>query len=490
MNSTLILIIILVYFAILLIISHLTAGKKTSANDAFFLGNRKSPWYIVSIAMIGTSLSGVTFVSVPGMVRTIDMTYMQTVLGFFVGYIIIAKILLPLYYKLQLTSIYTCLAPRIGKRGYQTAAIFFLLSKIIGAAARFYLVAIILQTYIFDAWNIPFPITVAASVGLVWLYTNRGGIKTIVWTDMLQCLCFISMLTIITWKIKQTLGIDLPTLAHDIAASPHFHIFEFADWHSTQHFAKQFFSGIFITIVMTGLDQDMMQKNLSCRNLREAQRNMYTYGFLFTPINFLFLTLGAAMLLLAQRNNIPLPAAGDEIMPQLCATGALGQPIVIFFAIGIVAAAFSSADSALTALTTTFCIDLLHIQQRPAKDANRLRRKAHILIAVLFAFIILAFRAANNRSVIDAIYLIASYTYGPLLGLFTFSLFTKFTPKEKYVPCICIASPIICFAISHAVQRLAGYTFSYEMLILNGLLTFVGLRLVSHRHIPPESISG
>lgn len=278
MSRYTILFIIAVYFGLLLFIAWLT-GKKSNSNDAFFTGNRQSPWYIVSIGMIGTSLSGVTFVSVPGMVRSIDMTYMQTVFGFFVGYIIIAHILLPLYYKLKLTSIYSYLKDRIGHRGYKTGASFFLLSKSIGAAARLYLVVLILQHYVFDAFNIPFAVTVILSILLVWIYTFRSGIKTIIWTDTIQAICLIAMLVVIIWQVKDALGMSFVEMSTSVANNPHFRIFEFNDWNSSQHFAKQFFSGIFITIVMTGLDQDMMQKNLSCRNLKEAQKNMYTYGF-------------------------------------------------------------------------------------------------------------------------------------------------------------------------------------------------------------------
>ena len=346
MNSYIILFIIAAYFTVLLLIAWITG--RNNSNEAFFLGDRKSPWYIVSIGMVGTSLSGVTFVSVPGMVRAIDMTYMQTVLGFFVGYIIIAKVLLPLYYKLQLTSIYSYLDDRIGRRGYKTGASFFLLSKIVGAAARLYLVVLILQTYVFNAWNIPFAVTAILSILLVWLYTFRSGIKTIIWTDTLQALCLVAMLIVIIWQVKDKMGLDFGGMAQTLVESPHFRIFEFGDWHSTQNFFKQFFSGIFITIVMTGLDQDMMQKNLSCKSLKDAQKNMYTYGFAFTPVNFLFLALGVLLLTLAAQQNIQLPTLNDDILPMFCTSGILGGSILIFFTIGIIAAAFSSADSALT----------------------------------------------------------------------------------------------------------------------------------------------
>lgn len=474
MNSYIILSIIVAYFALLLLIAWIT-GRKSSGNDAFFLGNRKSPWYIVSIGMVGTSLSGVTFVSVPGMVRSIDMTYMQMVLGFFVGYLLIAQVLLPLYYKLQLTSIYSYLNDRIGQRGYKTGALFFLLSKITGAAARLYLVVLILQTYVFSTWNIPFGVTVVISIFLVWLYTYKGGIKTIIWTDTLQAICLVSMLIVIIWQVKERLGLDLPGMWNTLTDSPHFRIFEFEDWHSTQHFVKQFFSGIFITIVMTGLDQDMMQKNLSCKSLKDAQKNMYTYGFAFTPVNFLFLSLGVLLVVLAQQLQLELPVLNDDILPMFCTSGILGQSILIFFTIGIIAAAFSSADSALTALTTSFCIDILGIEKSEAGEAKRTRLKVHLGISVLFAVIILIFKAVNNRSVIDAIYMIASYTYGPLLGLFVFGLFTHRRPNDRHVPYICIASPLICLATDTLVKKYIGYTFGYEMLMLNGFITFAAL---------------
>lgn len=477
MNSTIILLVILGYFSLLLLIGWIT-GRKNTDNEAFFLGNRKSPWFIVAIGMVGTSLSGVTFVSVPGMVRSIDMTYMQTVLGFFVGYIIIARILLPLYYKLQLTSIYSYLDDRIGRRGYKTGASFFFLSKIVGAAARLYLVVLILQTYVFSTWNIPFGVTVLFCIGLIWLYTYRSGIKTIIWTDTLQAVCLVAMLVVIIWQVKARMGLDMTGMVQTITESPHFRIFEFKDWHSTQHFAKQFFSGIFITIVMTGLDQDMMQKNLSCKNLKDAQKNMYTYGFAFTPVNFLFLSLGVLLLIFAEQQHMDLPVLNDDILPMIVTSGLLGESVLVFFTIGIIAAAFSSADSALTALTTSFCVDILGIEkEEEAQKAKRIRLKVHLLISVLFAVIILIFKALNSRSVIDAIYMIASYTYGPLLGLFIFGLFTKKRPYDKYVPYICIASPLICFATDHLMKYYTGYIFGYEMLMVNGFITFTGLWL-------------
>lgn len=487
MNGIYILLTILLYFGMLLLVARLTG--RHSDNDAFFRGNRRSPWYIVSFGMIGASLSGVTFVSVPGMVRGIDMTYMQTCFGFFIGYLIIAHVLLPLYYRLNLTSIYTYLGDRIGKHAYKTGASFFLLSKIIGAAARLYLVCLILQHYVFDAFHIPFAATVIGIVLLIWLYTRRSGIRTIVWTDSLQTLCLLLALGLILYEVSGQLNLDFPGLVHAIRENEHSRIFVFDDWHSKQNFFKQFFSGIFITIVMTGLDQDMMQKNLSCKNLHEAQKNMYCYGISFVPVNFLFLSLGILLLLFASQLNIPLPAAGDEILPLFAAEGHLGFAVLIFFTIGIIAAAFSSADSALTALTTSFCIDIAGISHLSGKEAERRRKLVHFCISVLFIGFILLFKAVNNKSVIDAIYTIASYTYGPLLGLFAFGLFTPMRPRDRFVPYIAIASPLLCYAIDRLVFTSTGYQFGYEMLMFNGFLTFMGLTCLSIKQRIMEILS-
>ena len=427
--------------------------------------------------MIGATISGVTFVSVPGMVRGMDMTYMQTVFGFFFGYMIVAHILLPLYYRLNLTSIYGYLGTRIGVNAYRTGSFFFLLSRMLGTAAKLYLVCLILHTHVFQDMHIPFWVIAVGSVALVWIYTHKSGIKTIVWTDTLQTFCLIAALLFIIYFTIQKLDVGFDGIVQTIRHSEHSRIFVFDDWMSRQNFFKQFFSGIFIVIVMTGLDQDMMQKNLSCKSLKDAQKNMYTYGFAFTPVNFLFLALGVLLLTLAAQQNIQLPTLNDDILPMFCTSGILGGSILIFFTIGIIAAAFSSADSALTALTTSFCVDILGVQREEAKRAKRTRLKVHVMISVLFVLIILAFKAVNNRSVIDAIYMIASYTYGPLLGLFVFGLFTKRKPRDKYVPYICIASPLICLATDFLVKQYAGYTFGYEMLMVNGGITFAGLWL-------------
>ena len=474
MNGYLILAVIAIYFFVLLLIAWLT-GRKSADNENFFLANRRSPWIIVAIGMVGSSISGVSFVSVPGWVRATDMTYMQMVLGFILGYAIIAQVLLPLFYRLQLTSIYEYLKSRMGRHSYKTGASFFLLSKTLGAAARLYLVVVILQTYVFDRWNIPFIVTTALSVLLVWLYTFRSGIRTIIWTDTLQTFCFIGMLVIIIWQVKNYMSLDFTGMVKTITDSPHFHVFEFDDWSSKQHFVKQFFSGVFTSIVMTGLDQDMMQKNLTCRTLKAAQKNMYVYSVAFTPINFMFLCLGILLVALASQLNLTLPASGDDILPLFCTSGIIGTPILIFFTVGIIAAAFSSADSALASLTTSFCVDILDIKKEEAEKAKKIRLKAHLLISLIFILIILLFRAVNNRSIIDAIYTIASYTYGPLLGLFVFGLFTKYEVRDKLVPCICLLSPVLCFTLDRLLTHFTGYQLGYEILMINGLLTFIGL---------------
>ena len=479
MNGTFILLTILVYFGILLIISRITA-RSHSDNDAFFRGNRQSPWYIVSFGMIGASLSGVTFVSVPGMVKNIDMTYMQTCMGFFVGYLIIAHVLLPLYYKLNLTSIYSYLGQRIGRYSYKTGASFFLVSKMLGAAARLYLVCIILQHYVFDAYNIqhyvfdayniPFAVTAIGTVLLIWLYTHKSGIRTIVrtivWTDSLQTLCLLLALGLILYNVADKLDLNFGGVIDTIKNSSESRIFVFDDWQSKQNFFKQFFSGIFITIVMTGLDQDMMQKNLSCRNLKEAQKN-------------LFLCLGILLMVAATQMNISIPAKGDDLLPMFAAGGHFGYAVLVFFTIGIIAAAFSSADSALAALTTSFCIDILNTDRYSEKKAVMIRKITHLGISVVFVACILIFEAIDSQSVIDTIYILASYTYGPLLGLFCFGLFTKLKPRDRFVPYIAILSPVVCYMIDTLTFNATGYKFGYEMLMFNGLLTFLGLAVLS-----------
>ncbi|MDR3653338.1 MAG: sodium:solute symporter [Paludibacter sp.] len=477
MSGLSILLIIAVYFSLLWLISYIV-GKKSSDNNAFFLGNKKSPWWVVAIGMVGSSISGVSFISVPGMVRGIDFTYMQTVFGFFFGYLIIANVLLPLYYKLNLTSIYTYLEQRFGKYSYKTGAWFFLLSRTIGSGVRLYLVTMILQELIFNAWHIPFVVTAMVAVFLIWLYTHRSGIKTIVWTDTLQTICLVLALVLMVVQVSRQLNFSVVDYANLIIQSSHSRIFVFDDWYSKQNFFKQFFSGIFIAIVMTGLDLDMMQKNLTCKNLRDAKKNMYWYGIAFVPLNLLFLTLGAMLLMLATKNNIVLPSSPDEILP-LFATKYLGQVVTFLFVIGIIAATFASSDSALASLTTSFSVDILGVQHDEAKVAERKRKYTHIGMSVLFVIIMLVFKELNNKSIIDAIYTIVSYTYGPLLGMFAFGLFTKRQTRDKMVPLVAVASPFICYGLNVLSSSLFKYQLGYELLMINGLITFGGMWILS-----------
>lgn len=461
--------IILGYFAVLFVISRLTGRRAT--NDTFFRGNCQSPWYMVAFGMIGASISGVTFVSVPGMVTSINMTYMQTCLGFILGYIAVAFILLPLYYRLNLTTIYSYLGKRMGKKAYKTGASFFLLSKMAGAVARFYVVCMILQQFVFDALGIPFVVTISVMVVLIWLYTRGGGIKTLVWTDTFQTLCLFSALLLIIYKVIGELGMTIPEAVSAIASDEHSRIFVFDDWVSKQNFWKQFLSGVFIVIVMTGLDQDMMQKNMTCKTLREAQKDMCTYGVAFVPANLLFLSLGVLLVMLGEKG------VSDALLPEYVQKS--GLSVLMPFSIGIVAAAFSSADSALTSLTTSFCVDI-----KGRAGDEKLRKKVHLLISILFVVMVLLFRMLNSTSVIDAIYVMCGYTYGPLLGLFAFGMLTKRKPCDKYVPYICIASPLVCYAIDTLTWNLTGYRFGYELLMMNGTLTFLALLSVSSRETP------
>ena len=469
-----IIITVLVYFCVLLVFSKITG--RNANNDTFYRANRRSPWYMVAFGMIGASISGVTFVSVPGMAIGTDMTYLQMCIGFIFGYIAVAFILLPVYYRLNLTTIYSYLDTRLGKKSYKTGASFFLLSKLIGAAVRFYVVCIILQRFVFDSMCIPFPITVLVMVGLIWLYTHKGGIKTLVWTDSFQTLCMLVALILIIYNVITSLNMNLGEAITAIASNAHSRVFVFDDFVSRQNFWKQFISGIFVVIVMTGLDQDMMQKNLTCKSLRDAQKDMCCYGFAFLPANLLFLSLGVLLMILADRHGIALPVMSDDLLPIFAASGSLGTIVLVLFTIGIVAASFSSADSAMTALTTSWCVDIME----RARD-ERLRKITHFVFALLFVVFILVFKVINSTSVIDAIYILCSYTYGPLLGLFAFGLLTKYKTNDNMVPYIATISPIICFAIDTITQHTTGYKFGYELLLVNGALTFAGMFIFRFR---------
>lgn len=472
MSPLLVLTIVLSYFAVLLIISFITS--RNINNEGFFLGNRKSRWYVIAFGMLGSSISGVTFISVPGWVQSTGMTYMQMVLGYFLGYLVVAFVLLPLYYKLKLTSIYTYLDVRFGKNSYKTGASFFLLSRTLGAAMRLLLVAKVLQITIFDQLNIPFYVTVLITIALIWLYTFKGGIKTIIWTDTLQTLFLFSALIATIVIISKDLNLGIVDTFNVVKDSSMSKIFEFSDWQSKQHFVKQFISGALITIVMTGLDQDMMQKNLSCRNLKDARRNVITYGFAFIPANILFLSLGVLLMVYAQSNGIDSALIqGDNLYPYI-ATNLLGPVVLILFLIGLMASAYSSADSALTSLTTSFTVDILGIKNKSDKKVRKQRILSHVMFSAIIAFIIILFQN-EDRTIIDAIFTIASYTYGPLLGLYAFGLFTKYNIKDKATPYIAVASPILCYVVSYILQSQFEYSMGYELLLLNGIITFVGL---------------
>jgi Na+/proline symporter len=461
--------IVLLYFALLFAISR-WAGRRAT-NQTFYRADRQSPWYMVAIGMVGASISGITFVSVPGMVNSIGMTYLQTCMGFIVGYVVIAFMLLPLYYRLNLTTIYSYLGQRIGKRAYKTGASFFLLSKMTGAAVRFYVVCWILMEC--SGLEINFFVVVTAMTALIWLYTRQGGIKTLVWTDVLQTICLFGTLLLIIYKVMGDLGMTMGDAVVTIKNSELSRVFVLDDWFSKQYFWKQFLSGAFIAIVMTGLDQDMMQKNLTCRSLRDAQKDMCTYGVAFLPANLLFLSLGILLTLWYQQQGLALPAKGDELLPVYVNHTSSIFPLTSYiFMLGMSAAAFSSADSALTALTTSYCVDIC---ERP--DDEQLRRRVHLGMAAVFVVFILLFRVLNSTSVIDAIYILCSYTYGPLLGLFAFGMLTKRPTNDRLVPYICVASPIICYLLDMIVGQLTGYRFGYELLMLNGVLTFLGLWL-------------
>ncbi len=483
MSALLFLLVAAAYFLVLMGVSKLTAGRAT--NDTFYRGERRSPWWAVAFGMLGASLSGVTFVSVPGMVRDSDMTYLQMCLGFIPGYLMVAFVLLPVYYRLGLTTIYGYLQRRFGSVSYRTGASFFLLSKLLGAAVRLYLVCLILQRVVFDAMGWPFWASAVLILLLIWLYSRRGGIATLVWTDCLQTVVLLVALVLIICSILSAEGWGTGDAVRAIAESPMSRIFEFSDRASRQYFWKQFLSGAFIVVVMTGLDQDMMQKNLTCRTLHDSQKNMIVNGLLYVPVNLLFLSLGVLMYVFAAHRGIVLPASGDEVMPLLCAGGYLGQAALYCFTLGIAAAAFSSADSALTALTTSVCVDILRRQ-----DDERLRRRMHLVVTAVVLAAILVFRALNSTSVIDAVYIIASYTYGPLLGLFAFGLFVpaRVRPREPFIPYICVASPVVCYVLSQVAVSVWNYHFGYELLLLNGALTALGMALSTFFFVKKDNV--
>jgi Na+/proline symporter len=487
MTPFLILTCFLAYTLLLFIITWITSRRST--NDTFFIGNKASPWYVVAYGMIGASMSGVTFMSVPGWVGTTQFTYMLVVLGYLVGYALIATILLPLYYRLNLTSIYTYLEQRFGFWSYKTGSFFFLLSRIVGASFRMFLVVNVLQIFIFDAWGIPFGFTVGLFILLIILYTFKGGIRTIIWTDTLQTTFMLAAVIITIFMISGDLHLSLNQLINTVIDSGYTKMVV-TDWTQRSFFVKQFFSGMFITIVMTGLDQEMMQKNLSCRNLRDAQKNMFSFSFISVIVNFIILFLGATLFIYVQSKGFSLPERSDDLFP-IVTLRYLGPVSGLIFMIGLISAAYPSADGALTSLTTSFSIDFLGLNKRKdlsEKQKIRIRYKVHIGMAIILLAVIILFRAINDRAVIDKLFTVAGYTYGPLLGLFSFGLFTKKQLKDNWVPFIALASPIICYILSdNSVQWFRGYRFGFELLILNGIITFLGLLMISKRsHLPAD----
>lgn len=495
MTSSLIITVLVAYFSVLIVISVLTS--RNASSNTFFTGDKQSPWYLVAFGMIGASLSGVTFISVPGKVLVESMAYFQIVLGYILGYLVIAKILMPLYYKMNLISIYEYLLDRFGIISYKTGAAFFILSRTLGSAIRLYLATFVLQLFLFEDLGVDYWVTALTTVVLIWVYTFKGGIKTIVYTDTFQTFFLISAVVLCTFVIAHALDVNLFGLFNKISSTKNLSgesmtkIFFFEDYRSSLYFPKQFFGGMFLAIAMTGLDQDLMQKNLTCKSLKDAQKNMYSFTTVLVFVNFLFLILGGALYVFANQKGISLPSVNgkvvtDQVFPTL-ALGSFGTIAGVFFLLGITASSYASADSALAALTTGFCIDFLNFSRREEKQKKRYQLYVHIGFSLLFLLIILATQVyvKNNpeSDLIGAILKIASFTYGPLLGLFSFGIFTKRKPIEILVPVICIISPVICFYLSkYSKEILGGYNFGYEILIFNGLLTFVGLYLISKKN--------
>jgi len=482
MSPLLILGIFLIYTLVLFFVTWFTARKADS--QSFFLGNKISPWFVVAYGMIGASLSGVTFMSVPGWVKDTQFSYMVVVLGYLVGYFVIALVLLPLYYRLKLTSIYSYLEQRFGYWSYKTGAGFFILSRTLGASLRMFLVIKVLQIFVFDAWNVPFWINVLVFIILIILYTFKGGIRTIIWTDTLQTTFMLLAVILSVIYIGSNLHIPLGKLVSVVKDSSVSKMF-ITDWHHPRFFLKQFFSGMFITIVMTGLDQEMMQKNLSCKNVREAQKNMFTFSGILVFVNLLFLFLGALLLIFMQNKGISV-VSSDDIFPTV-AIRYLGPLAGVVFLIGLISAAFPSADGALTSLTTVVSIDFLGLERREGiseKARTRIRYAVHISIALVFFISVLIFSTFNDNAVIDKLFTIAGYTYGPLLGLYSFGLFTKRIANDKLTPLIAIFSPVVCFFLSkYSVELFFGYKFGFELLLLNGLLTYAGLYIFSKKDV-------
>jgi len=486
MNPAIILVVFLTYTVLLFVIAHFTSRR--SDNATFFRGNRNSPWFVVAYGMIGASLSGVTFMSVPGGVYSGQFTYMPLVLGYILGYAVIALVLLPLYYRLNLTSIYSYLEMRFGPRSERTGAAFFIISRLLGSALRMYLVVFVLYEFVFKAWGIPFWVPAVIFITIILLYTFKGGIKTVVWTDTLQTTFLLLAAFLTAWFILRNLNISFGDLMKAASEKGYTKVFE-TNWTHNKFWVKQLLSGMFITITMTGLDQDMMQKNLTCRNLRDAQKNVMTSSLLFVVVNALFLCLGAALIYYAQTTGLQLPVneagvvVNDKIFPSVAFS--LSKFTSVVFILGLVAAGYSSADGTLTALTTSFCYDFMHFDRKQVSEAQitHYRKWIHVAFALLYLLVIIAFRPFHNESLIDKVFDIAGFTYGPLLGLYTFGLFMKNRKAiDKAVPIIAVASPIVSYLLKlYSKQLFNGYQFGFEILIVNGLLTFVALLIFSRK---------
>jgi len=466
------------YFLLLIFIAHLTSRKATT--ETFFTANRRSPWFVVAFGMIGTTISGVTFISVPGEVGNSACTYFEFIMGNLVGFWIVALVLLPVYYKLNLISIYSYLEQRFGFYSYKSGSFFFLLSRTIGAAFRMYLVAEVLQLALFDALGVPFGVTVMISIFLIWVYTYRGGVKTIIWTDSLQTIFLLTAVVLTIYYLFSYFGWTVDEAFQKINQHPFSRIFDW-EWKSGKNFFKQFIAGIFVTVVMVGLDQDMMQKNLTCKSLKEARKNMLTFSGIFVFVVALFLLLGILLYLFAQSKGITIPVKSDYLFP-LLALNHMSLLIGVFFLLGITAANYASADSALTSLTTAFCVDFLNINKRQDKNKGRILRRTHIGFSILLFCVIMIFKVINNQSVVVAVFKAAGYTYGPLLGLFAFGLLTKKNVRDRFVPFVTIASPFIAWIIDSLSEKLFnGYQIGFELIIINGAITFLGLLLIQKK---------
>ena len=481
MSESLIVIVVLSYFSLLFIVSSLTKGN--SDNKTFFSGNKDSPWYIVAFGMVGASLSGITFISVPGDVGSTSLTYFQVVLGYLFGYFVVAFVLLPIYYKQNLTSIYEYLGDRFGRKSHMTGAFFFFVSRVLGAAFRLFLVAIVLQQFVFDSWGIPFEFTVTISILLIWIYTFRGGIKTVVWTDTLQTFLMILSVFLSIYYITTSLDIGFIEFLNSDDFSKKSQIFVTDSILEKNHFLKSFIGGIFITICMTGLDQDMMQKNLTCRTLGEAQKNMIVFSIILVAVTFIFLILGTLLFTFADKNDVLIPILNgrestDLLFPQIALNSDLNIMLSITFLLGLIAAAYSSADSALTSLTTSFCVDFMDIENKDEKSQKKLRFYTHILMSIFLIFVILVYKNYLSTSVIDSLLTIAGFTYGPLLGLFAFGIFTKYKINDNLSFFVCLISVLIVSCIFFKPELLAGYKIGYELLPINGLITFFGLYII------------